>query len=82
MQWQLVCTCQAYTTRLPHAFTPNALAHDLTPTTRPHFPLQVAGSAAAFKKVDFDYVAATARLAKSCGVRHFSLVSATGANAK
>ncbi|KAG2434160.1 hypothetical protein HXX76_007887 [Chlamydomonas incerta] len=43
---------------------------------------RVAGSAAAFKKVDYDYVAATARLAKACGVKHFSLVSAQGANAK
>ncbi|KAG2447279.1 hypothetical protein HYH02_007609 [Chlamydomonas schloesseri] len=43
---------------------------------------KVAGSAAAFKKVDYDYVAATARLAKACGVKQFSLVTAQGANAK
>ncbi|PNH05892.1 hypothetical protein TSOC_007809 [Tetrabaena socialis] len=43
---------------------------------------KVAGSAAAFKKVDFEYVAASARLAKECGAAHFSLVSAQGANAR
>ncbi|KXZ55745.1 hypothetical protein GPECTOR_2g1295 [Gonium pectorale] len=43
---------------------------------------KVAGSAAAFKKVDYEYVAAGARLAKACGVAHFSLVSAQGANHK
>lgn len=40
-----------------------------------------AGSAAAFKKVDFDYVAAAARAAKAANAPHFSLVSAQGANA-
>ncbi|KAG2494954.1 hypothetical protein HYH03_006889 [Edaphochlamys debaryana] len=42
----------------------------------------VAGSAEAFKKVDYDYVAASARLAKAAGAKQFSLVSAQGANAK
>lgn len=42
----------------------------------------VAGSAAAFKKVDFDYVAATAKAAKEAGARYFGLVSAQGANAR
>ena len=40
-----------------------------------------AGTADAFRKVDFEYVAATARAAKSAGVPHFALVSAQGANA-
>ncbi|EFJ46107.1 hypothetical protein VOLCADRAFT_93520 [Volvox carteri f. nagariensis] len=43
---------------------------------------KTAGSAEAFKKVDHDYVAASARLAKETGVPHFSLVSAQGANHK
>lgn len=41
----------------------------------------VAGSASAFKKVDYEYVAAAARAAKAAGVPSFSLVSAQGANA-
>ncbi|GIL53921.1 hypothetical protein Vafri_9494 [Volvox africanus] len=43
---------------------------------------KVAGSAEAYKKVDYDYVAASARVAKEVGVTHFSLVSAQGANHK
>lgn len=39
-----------------------------------------AGSAEAFKKVDYEYVAATARAAKAGGVPHFSLLTAQGAN--
>jgi hypothetical protein len=42
----------------------------------------VAGSAAAFKKVDRDYVAAAAKLAQAAVVRYFGLVTAAGANAK
>jgi len=41
----------------------------------------VAGSAEAFKKVDYEYVAAAGRAAKTAGVPHFGLVSAQGANA-
>lgn len=41
-----------------------------------------AGSAEGFLKVDYDYVATAARMAKASGsVRHFSLCSAAGANA-
>ena len=40
----------------------------------------VAGSADAFRKVDLDYVIAAAKASKASGVRHFSLVSAVGAN--
>lgn len=42
--------------------------------------LQVAGSADAFRKVDYDYVAKSAELAKKANVPHFSLVTAQGAN--
>jgi oxidoreductase len=41
----------------------------------------VAGSAEAFKKVDYEYVAAAGRAAKKCGAPHFALVTAQGANA-
>ena len=41
----------------------------------------MAGSADAFRKVDLDYVAASARAASAGGVPHFSLVSAQGARA-
>ncbi len=40
----------------------------------------VAGSAEAFKKVDYEYVAAAGRAASKAGVPHFGLVSAVGAN--
>ncbi len=40
-----------------------------------------AGSKEAFRKVDFDYVLAFAKLARSCGVERFALVSALGADA-
>ena len=40
-----------------------------------------AGSQAAFRAVDFDYVLAFARLALAHGARHFGLVSALGADA-
>eukprot|EP00877_Chromochloris_zofingiensis_P007631 jgi/Chrzof1/3120/Cz12g12210.t1 len=39
-----------------------------------------AGSAKQFKKVDYEYVARSAALAKSSGVKYYGLVSATGAN--
>lgn len=42
----------------------------------------VAGSADAFVKVDYEYVAASARLAKSAGVSHFSVVTAQGSSTK
>ncbi|KAF5841100.1 hypothetical protein DUNSADRAFT_14275 [Dunaliella salina] len=41
-----------------------------------------AGSAAQFRKVDLEYVAATARAAKAGGAKHLALVSSQGANAK
>lgn len=41
-----------------------------------------AGSAAAFRRVDFDAVVALARVARGEGARHFLLVSATGARAR
>ena len=40
-----------------------------------------AGSAEAFKHVDYELVRETAKAAKSSGVQHFSLVSAQGASA-
>jgi oxidoreductase len=42
--------------------------------------LQDAGSAEAFKKVDQEYVAASAELAKASGAKYYGLVSAQGAN--
>jgi oxidoreductase len=50
-------------------------------STTPASLLQVAGSADAFRKVDLDYVAASARAASAGGVPHFSLVTAQGARA-
>ena len=41
--------------------------------------MREAGSAAAFRQVDFDYPVALARAAQSRGARHFLLVSAVGA---
>ena len=41
-----------------------------------------AGSQAAFRRVDLDYPAAIARLARSAGARHFLLVSSIGADAR
>lgn len=40
-----------------------------------------AGSAAAFRKIDFEFVVNIATAAKASGTSHFSLVSSTGANA-
>jgi uncharacterized protein YbjT (DUF2867 family) len=42
--------------------------------------MKEAGSAAAFRRVDFDYPLALARAALSLGTRHFLLVSAVGAS--
>ena len=44
--------------------------------------IKKAGSQAAFRKVDFDYVVNFATAAKSAGAKHFLVVSALGANAK
>ena len=44
--------------------------------------IRKAGSQAAFRKVDFDYVLNFARAAKVAGVRRFLVVSALGANPK
>lgn len=43
--------------------------------------IKVAGSQAAFRKVDFDHVAATARAARAAGARRLAVVSALGADA-
>jgi uncharacterized protein YbjT (DUF2867 family) len=43
---------------------------------------RTAGSAAAFRRVDLDYVIAFARLAKRAGARRFMLVSSLGASAR
>jgi len=42
--------------------------------------ISAAGSEAAFRRVDYDFVLNSARFAKRCGVRQFSMVSAIGAN--
>ena len=42
--------------------------------------IKAAGSEAAFRKVDFDFVLNSARFAMKCGARRFSMVSALGAN--
>jgi len=42
--------------------------------------IKAAGSEAAFRRVDHDFVLNSARFAKKCGARQFSLVSALGAN--
>lgn len=44
--------------------------------------IKAAGSEAAFRRVDYDYVVSAARFAKKCGVMHFCMVSALSANAK
>ena len=44
--------------------------------------IKAAGSEAAFRRVDYDYVVNAARYAKECGVTHFSLVTAIGANSE
>ncbi len=41
--------------------------------------MRQAGSAEAFRRVDFEYPVALARAALACGVRHFLLVTAVGA---
>jgi len=43
---------------------------------------RAAGSAAAFRRVDLDYVVAFARLAKRAGARRFLVVSSVGASAR
>jgi uncharacterized protein YbjT (DUF2867 family) len=44
--------------------------------------IKVAGSQAAFRRVDFDYVVAVARWAKAQSAAHFGLISALGATGK
>lgn len=44
--------------------------------------IKQAGSQAAFRKVDFEYPLAAARLGLKSGARHFLLVSALGANSR
>lgn len=43
---------------------------------------KAAGSAERFKRVDYDYVAKIADVAKAAGVKHFSLLTSIGANPK
>ena len=43
--------------------------------------LQVAGTAANFRKVDLEYVKQAAQAAKQAGAQRFSLCSSKGANA-
>jgi len=42
--------------------------------------IKAAGSEAAFRRVDHDFVVSSAQFAKKCGARQFSMVSALGAN--
>lgn len=42
--------------------------------------IKAAGSEAAFRRVDYDFVMNSARFAKKCGARQFSMVSALGAD--
>jgi uncharacterized protein YbjT (DUF2867 family) len=42
--------------------------------------IKVAGSKEAFKRVDLDYPVHAAQLARSAGVRHFAVISSTGAD--
>jgi uncharacterized protein YbjT (DUF2867 family) len=42
--------------------------------------IKATGSEAAFRRVDHDFVLNSARFAKKCGARQFSMVSALGAN--
>jgi uncharacterized protein YbjT (DUF2867 family) len=44
--------------------------------------IRQAGTREAFRRVDFDYPASIARLARTQGARHFLLVSAAGADAR
>jgi uncharacterized protein YbjT (DUF2867 family) len=44
--------------------------------------IKVAGSEAAFREVDFDFVVNTARAARAAGARRLAVVSALGADAK
>ena len=44
--------------------------------------IKVAGSQAAFRQVDFDFVVNTAQAARRAGARHLAVVSALGADAK
>ena len=43
--------------------------------------IKAAGSQAAFRQVDFDFVVATAQAARAAGARHLAVVSALGADA-
>jgi len=42
--------------------------------------IKAAGSEAAFRRVDFDFVLKSARFAKKCGAQQFSMVSALGSD--
>jgi uncharacterized protein YbjT (DUF2867 family) len=44
--------------------------------------IKVAGSRAAFRRVDYDYVLGFARCAQASGARHLAVVTAGGANAR
>ncbi len=42
--------------------------------------IKTAGSKAAFRQVDYDYVLEAAKFSKRCGINHFSLITAIGAS--
>lgn len=69
--------------------TPHIVAFDALPDPLPAIDdvyialgttIKVAGSQAAFRRVDFDHVVATARAAKAAGARRLAVVSALGAD--
>ncbi len=64
-------------TRLPQSFPPAEDVFIALGTT-----IKVAGSQAAFRQVDFDFVVNTARAAKAAGATRLAVVSAAGADAK
>jgi len=63
--------------RLPAAFPPADDVFIALGTT-----IKLAGSKAAFRQVDFDFVVNTARVARAAGARRLAVVSALGADAK
>lgn len=64
-------------TRLPEAFPKVDDVYITLGTT-----IKVAGSEAAFRQVDFDFVVDTARAARIAGAKRLAVVSALGADAK
>jgi len=64
-------------TKLPNDLPPVDDAYIALGTT-----IKVAGSEAAFREVDFDFVLNTARAARAAGARRLAVVSALGADAR